>query len=284
MMGHPDENTIEMYILKPASIASERRRELEEHLSECPGCRAVEVSLREYYSEFERGPEIDRALVTRVIKRAYSLGRVIRLTHYHPRPNTTAGQPYTGLLAAQAGEQGRRQGFETVGTFASETDHILLRVRQDTINRRVKIYYHAEDPQMREGAIVTIPDLPAEIVLDEHGQMEFGIADAKSAREWAAFSALIALPLAKAETERPAVGNEASTLIVADGANAYELTVSNKGESCTVLVRSMDDAPPVRRVVARDESGETVLVDLVGGSGTFSISPDCRRLLFRLYS
>ena len=56
-----------------------------------------------------------------------------------------------GVLAAMSPAVDMHKGYETVATFASETDHILLRVRQDAALRKVKLYYLTDDAAKRTG-------------------------------------------------------------------------------------------------------------------------------------
>jgi hypothetical protein len=264
-------------------MASELRHELQEHLSSCPGCRAIESSLRAFHTDFAATPEPEHALVARVTKHAFFPARIIRLSHYRPRPQSTAGQTYVGVLAAMTGPAGVRPGFETVASFASEPDHILLRVRQDAEHRRVKVYYHADDPGKRDGAIVSIPSLPAEIVLDDHGQMEFGIPEAKTSREWAALDAIVTLPVGVLQVEPPPAGETLSTILAIHGVDDYRVVLQNSGGAFMVSVQPIGDAIPVRRVVAKDGSGTTVIADLSDGRATFSVTPAGDRFVLRFY-
>jgi len=283
MMTHPDEHSVELYILRPDAMAAGPRKELQEHLSACAGCRAVEHSLREFHAEFTQAPQADDALVARVTKRAFSSAGTIRLVHYHPRPHTTAGQSYIGVLAAMTGSAGARPGFETVASYASEADHILLRVRQDAGNKRVKVYYHADDPGKRDGAIVSIPALHADIVLDDHGQMEIGIPEAKTSHEWAALDAMVSLPVGAVEVPPPPPGETVTTNVVVHSTAEYAVTLKNENGVCTVLVQPIGDAVSVRRVVAKSGAGNTLIVDVSNDCGTFSAPPATDRLVLRFY-
>lgn len=282
-MTHPDEHSIEMYVLKPETMASEDLRGLEGHFSECAGCRAVERALREFYADFENSAEVDRVLIARVIQRAFSSTRVIRLSYYRPRPQTTTLQSYTGVLAAMTGANSARPGFETVATYASEPDHILLRIRQDAFNRRVKVYYHADDPAKRDGAIVSLPSVPGEIVLDDDGQLEFGIPEAKTSREWAALDALVILPLGMVEVDSPSPGKTLSRSLGIDGTVDYAVTLRNYEGTITVHVQPVGGAVPIHRLVVKGGPGTTVLVDLSDGHGAFPAPPTSDLLLLRLY-
>jgi hypothetical protein len=281
-MSHPDEHIIEMHILRPESLPETVRRETAEHLSSCTSCRAVEESLRSFHADFARPGEADPARVAQLVARAFSSPRIYHLPCYRPRPHTSAGESYTGVLAAMTSDSGTRAGFETVASFASEPDHMLLRVRQDAVKKRVKVYYHADDTARSAGAIVSFPALPAEIVLDDKGQMEFEIPEAMTSREWAALEALVTLPVGTAKMETPPIGESWSEQVGDQSSAHHIVTAKARTDSIALEVTSIGNAPTIRRVVLKDGAGRNILLELSGGYGTVTPLP-VGPLVLRLY-
>jgi hypothetical protein len=281
-MPHPDEHSIEMYVLRPENLPESTRRDMAGHLSLCAGCRAVEESLRSFHIDFAHEAQADPARIAKLVTRAFSSPRIFHLRYYRPRPQISAGESYAGVLAAMTSSPRTGPGFETVASFASEHDHMLLRVRQDVVNRRVKIYYHADDPAKYAGAIVSLPALPAEIVLDDKGQMEFEIQEAKSPREWAALDVLVTLPLISLEVECPPPDEVRSAIVGAQESARREVTIENRGDRIEIGVASIGEVPSIHRLVVRDESGKNVLVTLSEGHASLTSTPS-ERILLRFY-
>lgn len=68
-MKHPDEQTIELYVLAAAEV-TDRRTEIEAHLKECAGCRSLCREIEDFYSEVqavheERSRAASQALTVR---------------------------------------------------------------------------------------------------------------------------------------------------------------------------------------------------------------------------
>jgi hypothetical protein len=178
-----------------------------------------------------------------------------------------------------APESTSEKGFETVATFASTVDHILLRVRQDAARRRVKLYYHADDPQCQLGPVVTLPALDADAVIDDRGRAEFHIEAPRTPREWSQLEALVAFPVCTAvRTEDGSVHVEHTP------GHSYSPSIEAHGTQIAIHCADGPGIPEVRRAVVWSEDAKPVLVQLTSGQGSFLDPASGKKLVIRLYT
>lgn len=224
-MEHIDEHTLELMVVEPERFPPSRRTEILSHINDCPGCRALHEEIRSLHQDLRDQQGQTTPMIGIAIRKIFANLPVIHLTHFHPHLQVPAGASYSGILAAMAPETLSHEGYETVATFASEADHILLRVRQDAGNRRVRLYYHAEDPKCQVGPVVTLPALGADAVIDDHGRSEFRIDTPRSPREWSQLEALVAFPVCSlVRTE------SGSVTFTQESAHMYEVVLEPQGD------------------------------------------------------
>lgn len=281
-MIHPDEHTLETLVLAPACIPADERAAIGEHLTACAGCRALHETILAVHRGLADGAGRPASALSRAVQRILGGAAVVRLTPYHPSPRTTTGGVYTGVLAAMAPDSTGREGFETVATFASEKDHILLRVRQDAAHNRVKLYYHADDPARMAGPVVTLPALAADAVIDDHGRSEFAIPAARSAREWSALEAFVAFPVCT--VTRDAQGAVAAVNATGGMSASYRVRLTQDAEAMHLAWTAEEDAPEIRRAVLWTPDGRSLLVETSHGQASFPDPCPGERILIRLYT
>lgn len=277
-MLHADEHTLELLILDPERFPAPDRAAILAHLGDCPGCRAVHDDLVALHAALREGHEEASAPPLAAMQRIFAHAPVIRLTPYHPQLQVPGGGSYSGILAAMAPETTSREGFETVATYASAVDHILLRVRQDAEGRRVKLYYHADDPMCQLGPVVTLPALDADAVIDDQGRAEFQIETPRTPREWSRLEALVAFPACTV------VRLEDGTVRV-DPAHGrvHDVSIAAQGEHLEIRCSDGPTVPVLRRAVIWSEGEKPELVQLSSGYGSFIDPFPGKKLVIRLY-
>jgi hypothetical protein len=279
MTPHADEHTLELLVLEPDRFQASDRAAILAHLGECPGCRAVHEDLMAVYAELRKEPGRPDAQLAVMMRRIFTPAPVIRLTPYHPHLQVPAGGSYSGILDAMAPETMSREGFETVATFASPVDHILLRVRQDASTRQVKLYYHADDPLCQLGPVVTLPALDADAVIDDHGRAEFQIEAPRSPRAWSQLEALVAFPVCTAVRDEDGVVRVDNT-----SGRMYDVTIGTHGGHLDMHCSGGPTAPDLRRAVIWSEAHQPVLVQLSSGHASFPDPASGKKLMIRLYT
>ncbi len=278
-MAHIDEHTLELLILEPERFPEAERAVLTAHAGVCAGCRAVYEDLLALHGHLRDSQGQATPSLATAMQRFLGPHAVVRLTPYHPHLQVPAGGSYSGILAAMAPESMSHEGFETVATYASEVNHILLRVRQDASNRRVKLYYHADDPLCQLGPVVTLPALDADAVIDDAGRAEFPIEAPRTPREWSQAEALVAFPVCSA------VRAENGTVSVDNTpGHAYEVAIESSGDQITLRCSDGPSMPGIRRAVIWSAEGKAVLIHLTSGRGVFPDPAPGKRIVVRLYT
>jgi hypothetical protein len=182
-MGHIDEHTIELFVLRSGKLSEATRADIASHLETCAGCRSLADTLKEFYGEFGAETRTMEGSVEHVMERIYPLPSAVRLTPYRPRPSLPSGAGgYTAILAAATPTHS--SGTETVATLASEEHKITLRVRREGKPNAFRLYLHTQDPRWRKGVVVTIPGVNAEFPLDESGQVTIELPEETVPKEW----------------------------------------------------------------------------------------------------
>ena len=280
-MAHADEHTLEMMVLEPGRVAAAERATVMAHIADCAGCRAVHEDLIALHRDLRESAASRAMAVDDAMRKIFASPGVIHLVPYRPHLQVPVGASYSGILAAMAPETVSHEGFETVATFASEADHILLRVRQDATGHRVKLYYHADDPSRQCGPMVTLPALEADAVIDDQGRAEFPIAAPKSPREWSHLEALVTFPVCSL------VRGEDHTVTVEEKpqpSGAYHIECRQDGP--TIELRSGQDPgmSEIRRAVVWLPDGRSVLVRMSAGTCSFTDPAPQKKLVIRLYT
>jgi hypothetical protein len=213
------------------------------------------------------------------MQRIFAHATVIRLTPYHPQLQVPGGGSYSGILAAMAPESMSGEGFETVATYASAVDHILLRVRQDAAGHRVKLYYHADDPMCQRGPVVTLPALDADAVIDDQGRAEFNIEAPRTPREWSQLEALVAFPVCTAVR-----AEDGTVHLDPPSGLAVNVSIEAHGEQIAIFCPDGPGVPEVRRAVVWSTEAKPALVQLSTGRGSFLDPASGKKLVIRLYT
>lgn len=277
-MDHIDEHTLELIVVEPERFPASRLTEVMAHVNECPGCRAVHDEIRAIHLGLHEQRDRPSLMLATALGRVFPHPCVVRLTQYHPHLQVPAGASYTGILAAMAPESMSHEGYETVATYASEADHILLRVRQDAGNRRVRLYYHADDPMHQQGPVITLPALGADVVIDDSGRSEFRIETPRSPREWAQLEALVAFPVCSLiRTEGGLV------TITQESAHTYEVVLEPQNSLLEIRCVHASAAPPIRRAVIRVAEEKPIVVEMDSGRASIASVDPAKSLLIRLY-
>jgi hypothetical protein len=180
---------------------------------------------------------------------------------------------------------GSHTRFDTVATLASEEEKSLLRVRLDRATHSIKLYLHTDNAAKRDGAIVSLPSLSSDIVLDERGQGEFTLAHESAEPMWSTLEALIRLPVfsfalsARHFTTGPVCRQQAGGV---SGNCAATLTHRNGRFGVTVAAQA--NGPLLTTAVIRGSSGETYFIALQDGRGEIALPILPSEFVIRFYS
>lgn len=278
-MTHLGEHILASLITDPQGLSDEERAAARAHLDSCAGCSGLYEEIRAVHEELHTGAPVSTAILEKAIHRIFAPDRVVRLVPFHPHLQVPAGSSYAGILAAMAPEQVSREGYETVATFASEVDHMLLRVRQDAGQRRVRLYFHTPDPAHRRGAVITLPALHADAVVDEQGRAEFLIDQPRTPRAWSQLEALVTFPVYS--LRRTADGVVHRDLQAAHG---YDVLLRQQDDRLVLHCTHQPDVPAIRRVVIWDADNRSMILDTPSDDNAFPDPSPGHTVVIHLYT
>lgn len=284
-MKHPDEHTIDLFILNPESLDPALCDGVRLHIEECAGCRSFADYLENFYRHLQWGSQDHSARVETLTRNIFHQPSAFLLRPFKPRPNlpiTSYG--FTSILAAMTPPAGMGPRFDTVATLASEEEKSLLRIRLDRATHSIRLYLHTDDAMKREGAIVSLPSLSSDIVLDERGQGEFTLAQEIAEPAWSTLEALIRLPVFSMELmstqfmKGTVYRHETSSNFA-----TWSATLSHIGGRFIVAVEARD-GQPLTMAVMRGSGGETYFVALQDGKGEIALPVLPPAFVIRFYS
>jgi hypothetical protein len=192
---HLEEHVIETYVARPQSLGVNARQDVAAHLEQCKACRKIADFLREFYEERESTKEKHPAGIDNFVAKIFPSAHIVALYPYRPEPaSVSASDAYTIVLAAKSPKPAPPR-FETVATLASEQKDTLLRILRDRESSALRLYILSEDRRKYAHAIISLPDLAVDAVVDEKGQAIISLAGRLIPRNWEGVKCVLRLPL-----------------------------------------------------------------------------------------
>lgn len=282
-MNHIEEQLLDAYARQPENLPGDIRQSVEAHLAACAACRSIAEFLSAFYADLLESPHEAAPQVQALVDALFPLPHVISLQPFQPKLEAISfGDGYTTVLAAMSPTTPRR--FQTVATFAAEPQSTLVRIMHDNAADIFKLYVLADDPYKREWAIVSFPQLAADFVTDDKGQVAFQLSAHARPENWAALEAILRLPIAAAHLALDRLQQHSSPQFLETMAADYAIALSYADKTLTIAVRSMkSNSQVIQRVVAKTTTGQTFLMTLRDGKGDLNLDALPETLTLRLY-
>ncbi len=283
-MQHPDEHTIDLYVVRSLRLTDGERATMRSHLAACPECAQLAMRLEEFYQDLASFPAVAESSTTEVLARSRDNSVVLRLVPYRPRPDTAGLRlGYSTVLAAMTGRDHTLHLNETVATLAAEADRTLVRIRREDRAHKYRLYVHTEDPARRDGMVVTIPGL-GDFVVDEQGQVEFEVREEEEPQDWSLLEAVARIPVTTLDISPDRIREGITSDMV--GTSLWGPVTLNYSWSSGMLAiegRLPEGAGTLKFAVCRVPGERPVMVLLQGGKGSVAFPPSQRPLQVRLY-
>jgi hypothetical protein len=282
-MNHIEEQLLEAYAWQPEKLPGDARQSVEAHLAACAACQSIAEFLRAFYADLLASPREAAPQVQRLVNALFPLPHIMPLQPFQPKLEAISfGDGYTTVLAAMSPATPRR--FQTVATFAAEPQNTLVRITHDNLTDAFKLYVLADDPRKREWAIVYFPQLAADFVTDDKGQVAFQLSAHARPENWAALEAVLRLPIAEAHPALDRLQQNSAPQSFETTAADYAVVLSYADKMLTFAVRSIKPhAQIIQRVVVTTTAGQTFLITLHDGKGGLNLDALPETLTLRLY-
>ncbi|MGH7451491.1 MAG: zf-HC2 domain-containing protein [bacterium] len=282
-MPHIEEQLLEAYARQPEKLPGDARQSVEAHLAACAACQSIAEFLRTFYADLLASPPEVAPQVQALVEALFPLPHIIPLYPFQPKLQAISfGDGYTTVLAAMSPVTPRR--FQTVATFAAEPQNTLVRITYDNVTDVFKLYVLADDPRKRGWAIVSFPQLAADFVTDERGQVAFQLSAQARPENWAALEAVLRLPIAAAHLAVDRLQQNSAPQLLETTAADYAVALSYADKTLTIAVRSIKSpAQIIQRVVVKTTTGQTFLITLRDGKGDLNLDALPETLTLRLY-
>jgi hypothetical protein len=274
-MRHPDIDILERLAGDRSSLPGEVYEETLKHIEFCPGCASSFRFFESVYSELKEFVGDSTPAASRLVDRLFPRPRVVELYPLvHGTPDSAGGH-HTVVLAAASVTP--RKPFVLRNSLVSSTGDELVRMIEDAATGAITVYLHTRERSYRAYAIITFPDLPADIALGPSGSLEIPESDSLRAMLPSATRALARYPCVESDAD---LGCDDCSLQCSPG---YLVDIQRTGE--TVMIRITLDAadmPPVAFAAFAADDGRTTLVPVRDGFGSGSLANGHFRI--RLYS
>jgi len=284
-MRHCDEQLLERFLLDSSKLDDVVRGDIQSHLEVCAVCAGTLEFLRSFYEEYRSTGDLATKGIDRLMVGLFPSGYIIPLHPflYTPGPQQPDDR-YTTVLAAMTDEKGG-QRFHTVATLTSESQGTVVRMVYDRSEESFKLYVHSDDPQKREYAIISVPEIGADFVTDKKGQVTFRTADKSLQRGLGSLSGVLltvvtTLSVAAADFKQAQPSDDLA-VTQTDGKHSVRLTYNNG--LLNVAVQSRDHHLPITRVLVQLSEDRALLVALKDGTGGCGLDDLPPRLTLRLY-
>ena len=185
LMGiHPTENEIELFLLTPEALTTEKRQQIDTHLSSCPQCRAATTLLRSFHSEFKKQYGTPPAVV-KFVDELLIRSKIVELHPYRYSPDPAEfGQHVLTVLAAKS-ESEADYRYSSVCTLVSRDEQTLVRILKDTRMNNYRIFLIASRGSDMLGVTIRFPALDMSVPVDaETQQAVFSLPETHAAIDW----------------------------------------------------------------------------------------------------
>lgn len=283
-MKHCDEQLLERFLLDSNRLDDTVRRDIQSHLEACPVCAGTLEFLRSFYEEYRSTRDVTSKGIDRLMPLLFPSDNIIPLHPFHYTPGPRQDDRYTTVLAAMTNEKGG-QRFHTVATLTSESQGTVVRMVYDRSEESFKLYVHSDDPQKREYAIISVPEIGTDFVTDKKGQVTFRTADKSLQLGPGSLSGVlltVVTTLSVAATDfKQAQPSDELAVTQTDGKHSVRLTYNNG--LLNVAVQSQDNHLPITRLLVQPSEDRALLVALKDGAGGCNLDDLPPRLTLRLY-
>jgi hypothetical protein len=278
-LKHLSENIIEQYILKSPDIDLEQNNIIERHLTKCSSCSAVYDLLLSFYKDFNEYISASSRTQDRLDSFVATQYPVLPLMPLHVPGIYPAG--YTTVLAALTPTQDYGR-FKTIVTLASEKEQALVRIIHDVETNKYKFYVLTEDLGRKSYAILSFPEIAADFVTDERGQLEIDIKPADSGKSWTFRRGILRLLVA--EVELSVTELVQTNILKATKEGLYSLTVRISHGDFSLTVQALKSyAPLLTLAVVDDGTGTVQFMPLRNGNGTCVVSGNLSNIKIRFF-
>ena len=168
-MDHIDEKLLEQYLLNQSLLSELERTNAEKHLRSCKACSKVLEFLREFYETLHSSEDSPR--VEQFVSSLFAKSNIIHLKPFVDNAEPPS-EAYTVLLAAMV-NTGGSQKYKTISTLVSEFERTIVRIMHNDDEDVYRLYVLTEDSDLREKAIVALPEIHVEVVTNDRGSATF---------------------------------------------------------------------------------------------------------------
>jgi len=279
-MKHIEEETLEQFILHPEGMDAKTEQGLRAHLDHCPVCTRTVEFLRSFYADLNTLRYVPGERVDRFVRALFQAPNIIPLHPFVYQPDAEPfDSGYTTILAAMSVETAR-QRFETVATLFSGREKILVQVMHDRESDSFKLYVQSDDPRKRSYSIVSLPELPIELVTDQRGHVSFSLREDLRPKNWSSLNAVLHTPIAEVSLSE----RELHSPIERRTESGHVLSLSLVNGVLTVDVDSPEPrGPKVTRVLLSSEETQSRLVMLHDETNRCAINDVPEMFVLRLY-
>jgi hypothetical protein len=279
-MNHIAEDILERYLVHPETLREGEERFIEEHLATCSICSEIAAFLRAFHEEFASLRYTEHPRVRKLVDDAFPAGNVIALHPFRYTPDMPSHRPeYTTVLAAMT-ESATTQRFSPVATYASEQEKAVLRILHDNVEDVFKMYLQTDEPRKREFSMVSFPELPAELVTDNAGHVEFKLPPESQPAAWDALHPVLHIPAEIAELTADQIQGGVRTIELQGGTLR---SVYHDGALELEIQQTRSERPRFTHALVKDPDKPGTLVYIGSGRGRCQLDPLPQVLVIRLY-
>jgi hypothetical protein len=282
-MRHTEEQLLEAYAQQRENLPGDIRQLVEAHLAVCAACQSIAEFLRAFYADLRESPPEVAPQMQALVDALFPLPHIIPLQPFQPKLDTISfGDGYTTVLAAMSPATPRR--FKTVATFAAEPQNTLVRITHDNVTDVFKLYVLADDPRKREWAIVSFPQLAADFVTDDKGQVAFQLSAHARPENWAALEAVLRLPIVETHLPLDRFQQSSAPQFLETTAADHAVALSYADKILTIVAHATKPhAQVIQRVVVKTAAGQIFLATLRNGKASLNLDALPEALTLRLY-
>lgn len=185
-----------------------------------------------------------------------------------------------GHTSSDPAVEARKCRFETITTLGDGDKGVEARVVYDRKRKAGRLYVLSDEPDDCKHAIVSIPDLPMNILTDGSGQCEFQLDEFGRVRIARLSRMLLRRPRALCSVDAHALTASGSRLELSSG-----LVVVIRREANRLYIRAhcADHTPPFALVAAQWDDSTTRIVPLKNGACDMTVDEHSDHATIRFY-
>ncbi|MCG3158346.1 MAG: hypothetical protein DKINENOH_04988 [bacterium] len=279
-MTHPPESLIEAYVRHPDDLSAVQRDAIAGHLAGCRACHEVGEYLRSFYLELEALQHKTSLQVEQWLQKHSAPAQKVTLHPFKPqREVLRASDGYTVVLAALTHEPPALR-FQTVATFTSAGQNVLLRLLRDNASDSFRLYLLADPQSRRAHALVSFPALALEVLTDEKGRAAFTLAAHVIPKDWEAVQVVLRFPVHDLQLHAAALGQDT---VIWEAAGHVITLAYVQGTLTLEALPQKANTPACCFAALTAANGQVVGVALHNGKGVLALAPLPETLTLRFY-